>query len=137
MQQRVFVTPVWESRLLQRVARELQHRQQDAQESNEVLNPGAKLQDLLLQLKGIPTQDIDGNDVGFWFCQPATRRGPRNAPLDGTTDVTGCLHEVSQAMIITALHARCDCHAAIMASMAHGASKLWESQARNGHHGEN
>jgi len=49
----------------------------------------------------------------------------------------GCLHEVSQAMIITALHARGGYHAAIMASMAHGASTLREAQARKGHHGEN
>jgi len=81
------VVTVRKSRLVQRVARHPERHQQDTQENGQLLNPGAKPQDFLLQPKGIHVENIDGNDFGVCFRQPATSRRPRDASLDGAIEV--------------------------------------------------
>jgi len=58
--------------------------------------------------------NIDGQNWGVWFRQPATRGRARDASLDGTVDILCGADQIPETVVVTTLRASCGSHHPIM-----------------------
>ena len=106
--------PVGKPGLVEGESGDFENYEQDPQHGDQLLNPRAKPQDLLLQLKRVRIEDVDRHDLGSGCGAPAPSGRAWDAILDSAAYVLCLLDQLPKAVVITFLSAGYGSHNPIM-----------------------
>ena len=106
--------PIGKPGLVEGESGDFEDYEQDPQHGDQLLNPRAKPQNLLLQLEHIRIEDVDRHDLGSGCGAPAPSGRAWDAVLDSAAHVLCPLDQLPKAVVITLLSAGYGSHNPIM-----------------------